>query len=135
MQTVMACHKKKTGASPLDLQPLPLERSRKATHWPYHFCIFHLTAEEGVLLTGYRLSDAITSVVTISKFSLAVGFGTFCGNKPRFWIRFRFLDEIVVNLNFECLQLLCSISILRAADSHINTIVHTKITSNLITNE
>ena len=47
-----------------------------------------------------NISRLFNSVVTVSKFSLAVGFGRFSGEKPRFRIRFRFLHEIVVKVNF-----------------------------------
>ena len=49
------------------------------------------------------------SVVTVSKFSFAVGFGRFFGKKTRFRIQFWFFG---------------SISIIRTADSCINPIVH-----------
>ena len=45
-----------------------------------------------------KFLSILSSVVTVSKLLLAVGFGRFFGKKPRFRTRFRFFDESIVNL-------------------------------------
>jgi len=62
-------------------------------HDTYH--IFSSETRQHDLPTGVATPqrttpDKTTSVVTVSKRFLSVGFGRFCRKKPRFLVRFRF---------------------------------------------